>query len=330
MDSASFPFLRVITGLGISAAPDARQRMLELEVLQLTQGSAELERLLPDPGADAAQLSATDRQRFVDALMATPGASAALRQALGPPVPGAPTPVAMPAGLAVSDSQRLARAMNPPVPPPLVRRLRVYAYDPLLGTQLETMELNEAVLEIPWEDLAPGPVGEYVEVVDVDPSSGCCYAPVDLNQAYPLSQDGYAPSEANPRFHQQMAYAVARKTIGHFEHALGRVCLWAPRVIKNGGEYEEHFVRRLRIYPHALCEANAFYSPEKKALLLGYFTASETAAGYNLPGGTVFCCLSHDIVAHETTTRYWTGCTAASGNRPIRTCWPSTRRSPTL
>ena len=287
VDSASFPFLRVITGMGIAAAPNARQRMLELEALQLTQGSAELERLLPDPGGDAAQLSATGRQRFVDALIATPGASTALRKALGAqPVPGAPAQIAIPAGLAVSDSLRLARAMNPPVQVPAVRRLRVYAYDPLLGTKLDTMVLNEAVLEVPWEDLASGPVGEYVEVVDVDPSSGCCYAPVDLNEAYPLSQDGYGPSEANPRFHQQMAYAVAMKTIGHFERALGRVCLWAPRAIKNAGQYEEHFVRRLRIYPHALCEANAYYSPEKKALLLGYFTASETAAGENLPGGT--------------------------------------------
>src|SRR5262249_23263809 len=38
-----------------------------------------------------------------------------------------------------------------------------------------------------------------------------------------------------------------------------------------------------------------------KALLLGYFPASQTAPGDNLPGGTIFCSLSHDIIAHETT-----------------------------
>ena len=54
-------------------------------------------------------------------------------------------------------------------------------------------------------------------------------------------------------------------------------------------------------YPHALREANSFYSPQKKALLLGYFPASETDPGDNLPGGNVFCALSHDIIAHETT-----------------------------
>jgi hypothetical protein len=50
-DSASFAFLRVLTGLGVSAL-DARQRMLELEALQLTQRSHELEQLLPDPDID--------------------------------------------------------------------------------------------------------------------------------------------------------------------------------------------------------------------------------------------------------------------------------------
>ena len=61
------------------------------------------------------------------------------------------------------------------------------------------------------------------------------------------------------------------------------------------------FVRRLRCYPHALREANAYYSPEKKALLFGYFPASRTDPGRNLPGGLVFTCLSHDVIAHETT-----------------------------
>ncbi len=57
----------------------------------------------------------------------------------------------------------------------------------------------------------------------------------------------------------------------------------------------------MRVYPHALREANAYYSPEKKALLFGYFRAPQSARGLLAPGGTVFACLSHDIVAHETT-----------------------------
>jgi len=82
-------------------------------------------------------------------------------------------------------------------------------------------------------------------------------------------------------------------TIRNFEKALGRKVLWSTTK-----DFE--FVKRLRIYPHALRGANAFYSPKQKALLFGYFEASEED-GIHAPGSTVFSCLSHDIIAHETT-----------------------------
>ena len=118
-----------------------------------------------------------------------------------------------------------------------------------------------------------------------------------------LTRSGLTPSEASPQFHQQMAYAVAMKTIDHFERALGRVALWAPREIQRATDKEAttEYVQRLRIYPHALRAKNAYYSPEHKALLLGYFTASDSAAEGLMPGSVVFTAVSHDIVAHETT-----------------------------
>src|SRR6185295_7789407 len=101
--------------------------------------------------------------------------------------------------------------------------------------------------------------------------------------------------EGNPQFHQQMVYAVAMTTIRNFERALGRCILWSPhRLEDHEGGHEQEYVDRLRIYPHALRQANAFYSPQKKALLFGYFQASRSNPGSNLPGGTVFACLSHD------------------------------------
>jgi hypothetical protein len=127
------------------------------------------------------------------------------------------------------------------------------------------------------------------------------YTPVDLNDSNLVAQDGLPPSESNPQFHQQMAYAVARQTIGHFEKALGRKILWSVRKTKEKDVWNEEYVPRLRIYPHAIRDANAYYSPDKKALLFGYFPASSTNPGKNMPGETVFACLSHDIVAHETT-----------------------------
>lgn len=189
--------------------------------------------------------------------------------------------------------------------PPPHRRLRAYTFDPSLSTQLDTALINETVLRVPWERLDPGPVGEYLEVVDYDPASGCFYRPVDLEDPHLLAQDGLPPSEGNPYFHQQMVYAVAMTTIHHFERALGRRALWAPYINHDPktGQLLGHPkpVHRLRIYPHALREANAYYSPQKKALLFGYFPAILANPGENLPGGMVFTCLSHDVVAHETT-----------------------------
>jgi hypothetical protein len=220
---------------------------------------------------------------------------------LGNKVRAAKPQVTVPKELTPAEQTLLNQAINPPVRTPVNRPLRVFAFDPLAGTKLETLAINETTIPVRWESLDPGPVGEYLEVVDIDPASGFAYAPIDLNQPAPLSQRGLRPSEANPQFHQQMVYAVAMKTISHFEQALGRVALWAPRIVRKRTGVESYFVRRLRIYPHALREANAYYSPEKHALLFGYFRASESDPGENLPGQTVFCCLSHDIVAHETT-----------------------------
>ena len=184
---------------------------------------------------------------------------------------------------------------------PATRRLRIFAFDPSLASRLETFAINEVTSEVPWEDLTLGPVGEYLEVVDVDPASGVAYRPVDLDDPHLLARDGLGPSESDPQFHQQMVYAVAMLTIRQFERALGRVALWADRRIqKKDGTYVDQFVRRLRIYPHALRDRNAYYSPPRKALLFGYFTVTSKDA-YNTPGTLVFTCLSHDIVAHETT-----------------------------
>jgi len=223
---------------------------------------------------------------------------------LGSPLPdGSPPDDLPPAASAMTPAATITttgtREMLPPPPPS--RRLRIFATDPGDGRHLRTAFINTAVVEVPWERgpkndnlLQPGPVGEYLEVVDVDPASAAAYAPVDLNDPFLLAQDGLTPSEGTPQFHQQMAYAVAMRTIGAFERALGRRALWATRRIGGSGAYREAFVRRLRIYPHALRQKNAYYSPERMALLFGYFQAD---TGRRL----VFTCLSHDVVAHETT-----------------------------
>ena len=189
---------------------------------------------------------------------------------------------------------------NAPSDPPF-RCLRAFSIDPGLAMNYQTAPIGEVTIKVPWERLDPGPRGEYLDVIDVDPGSGCFYEPVNLDDPSYLAQNGLAPSEGTPQFHQQMAYGVSRLTIDNFEHALGRKTLWrAVRDQNKGPKDDSVYVPQLRIYPHALREANAYYSPEKVALLFGYFNANDDNTGEQLPGGMVFTCLSQDIVAHET------------------------------
>lgn len=186
------------------------------------------------------------------------------------------------------------------IPEPTVRRLQVYAVDPSYSTSIQTAQYNRITVDVPWENVDVGPVGEYLEVVDIDPASGYAYAPVNLNDPRVVARDGLEPSEGDPRFHQQMVYAVAMKTIKHFERALGRPAFWEthPEKDATGRWLTEPFNARLRIYPHALRTQNAYYSSGKRALLMGYFASP----GYNsMPGPNVFTCLSYDIIAHEMT-----------------------------
>ncbi len=182
------------------------------------------------------------------------------------------------------------------------RRLRVFAFDPTTARAYANRDIREVTISLPWEmdpKAGLGPSGAYLEIIDHDPASQAFYRPIDLNDPRVLAGDGLDPAEEDPQFHQQMVYAVAMNTIGTFEEALGRTVLWAPYEEKIDGTWTTDYVDKLRIFPHALREANAFYSPAQKALLFGYFEAGDESRGA-IPGTTVFTCLSHDIVVHET------------------------------
>lgn len=197
---------------------------------------------------------------------------------------------------------------------PPFRKLRGYAFDPSLSLELDTAGINEITYKVHWEDnLLPGPEGEYIKVIDRDPSSDAFYKPVDLNDQDILANDGLDPSESNPQFHQQMVYAVVMNTIKNFEKAIGRKVQWSPvaeditkYIIKDAGKrnpkrpiYGRRYVEKLLLYPHAFRGANAYYSSDRKAILFGYFNATPASDDLHMPGSIVFSCLSHDIVAHE-------------------------------
>ena len=317
-DSAAFPFLHAFTGLGV-AQPTAADRMLALEATQLSQQWPRrdvpnpFDAAVPDPDIPSEAISVGQRRAYLEALLEHPLASQQLRQRVKEVLGKMPPPAA--------PSKRVRGKASPPPKPkvpkavapaprarfvptnPPFRRLRGFALDPSLSTELDTAPISQITFKVPWEALTPGPVGEYLEIVDFDPGSDCFYEPVNLDKPVLLAQDGLAPSEGTPQFHQQMVYAVASLTIQNFESALGRRILWRPGPAADPSNPKDDsvFIQRLRIYPHGLRERNAYYSPQKIALLFGYFKASDDTPGDHMPGEMVFSCLSHDIVAHETT-----------------------------
>lgn len=174
---------------------------------------------------------------------------------------------------------------HPPVRMPDRRVLRIFAFDPMTSR----LSGRFLPLSIPFEaELGPGPSGELIQVVDYDSAHDTWYSPVDLNDPFLLAQDGLRPSESDPRSHQQIVYAVAMSVIERFQRFTGRRFRW------QGDE-------RLRIVPHAFEGRNAYFDPERRAVLFGWFRADESDTEANLPGQLMFTCLSTDIVAHEVT-----------------------------
>jgi hypothetical protein len=317
-DSAAFAFLKVLTGTGLAASP--ADSMLALEATQLAQRWQDsevpnpLEQAIDDPDLSPEAIPPKQTRAFLQGLLEHPDASQPLKRRVEdtlatmfgrPPAPSSRTrgrhrdEDAAIEPLVLSATPAPMAPFQPPNPE--VRCLRGYAIDPTLSTKLDTVRISEMTFHVPWEPVQPGPIGEYLEVIDVDPASGAFYEPVDLEDPRLLAQDGLEPSEGTPQFHQQMTYAVASLTIRNFERALGRRTLWRPGPSPRNPSDDSMFVQRLRVYPHALREPNAYYSPVKVALLFGYFNASDDSAGDHMPGSLVFTCLSHDIVAHETT-----------------------------
>ena len=113
------------------------------------------------------------------------------------------------------------------------RPLKIFASDPLLGRTFG----NRARIDIANEPLQEGPVGSRLEVIDYDGAQKCFYSPVNLDNPAILMQGGLEPSESDPRFHQQMVYAVALKTLENFDRALGRVLRLGSHNRKRGTTY---------------------------------------------------------------------------------------------
>jgi hypothetical protein len=314
---SSFELLRIVTGLGINE-PTQRETMYNLELAQRWLLNHHLQDAVPDPAA-VNKLEGRRLEQVMEAIIEDQDASTALRRHVAARYPlalGKSAPTTARSADVVPEVVRSFDAV-PQVPEPPYRRLRVYAVDPSLATRFDSAGINEATLQVRWEMLTadcysdsaiqevpaadaavptPAELGEYFSVLDADPAD-VYYGLVCLNDPRLIAQDGWAPSEGNPHFHQQMVYAVALKTVEHFERALGRPVLWRPSTEEGNRRFRQHLTLR----PHALRQANAYYSPDRVALLFGYFDASPDDPGDHWPGTRVYSCLSFDIIAHETT-----------------------------
>lgn len=176
-------------------------------------------------------------------------------------------------------------------------RLTILAQDPTV--RVKGRRLAIAQVSVPAEVLADGPAGYRIRVIDFDATANRLYLPhrYEVEPESGAVIDPWAPPDdtasaakwqkyeerllADPQFHAQNVYAIAMMTLARFEFALGRRVGWG---------FAAH---QLHIAPHAFADANAFYSGYDHALMFGYF--------YGKGGERIFTCLSHDIIAHETT-----------------------------
>ena len=169
---------------------------------------------------------------------------------------------------------------------PVHRPLRIYTQDP----DVSMHDAPLTIAKVSYEPVEPGPVGALFRVHDENETRREVYAPVDLDSPDVLRQQGLPASTADPRFAQQMTYAVAMTVFESFALALGRT-----------PEFAAGAQGRLTIRPHFREEDNAYYDDEAARLDFGYVFATSDAGGRLQKGAVVFTALSHDIIAHETT-----------------------------
>jgi len=163
---------------------------------------------------------------------------------------------------------------------PVTRKLTIIAQDPSVTDSAK--KILRSQVSIAHEKLGPGPRGYRVHVVDYDASQKVLYKPAVLDSG---NGDRFADAPDSvllndPEFHAQNCYAVIMRILERFEFALGRRISWGF-----GGH-------QLHVAPHAFAEANAYYSEDDYGLFFGYFPGNS--------GATVYNCLSHDVIAHET------------------------------
>ncbi|MDM4015802.1 hypothetical protein [Roseiconus lacunae] len=177
---------------------------------------------------------------------------------------------------------------------PVHRPLNIFSTNP--GDS--SLDGSRVVARVPYEELKPGPVGHYFEVIGDDYSTTSSESPLNLNDPRLMCTSGMPPSMSRP-FHMQMTYAVGMLTYEAFRMALGRDLNWG---------FGDSGKTRLKLYPYHSEMQNAYYSREAGAVHFGWYQTKDRLKDYdaavghsprNLWRGKFYTSLSHDIIAHE-------------------------------
>ncbi|HEX4665176.1 MAG TPA: hypothetical protein VH207_01145 [Chthoniobacterales bacterium] len=164
--------------------------------------------------------------------------------------------------------------------------VEVYFKDPDVAAQFEGAGIDET-FTTPWEPgLRDGPTSARFAVVDYDSTKNVLTPPAiwDRKNSCYVAPDGKTVLDRKTKdvyqYHQLSVWANVQNTLEFFESSsgLGRRISWG---------FEGN---RLTIVPHAGNGENAYYDRASKSLQLYWFESDK---------GTVFTCLSSDIVNHE-------------------------------
>ena len=164
--------------------------------------------------------------------------------------------------------------------------VRVYFKDPAVAKSVEGAAIDDE-FTTPWEPgLGDGPTSARFAVVDYDATRNVLTPPAIWSRTKNcyLAPDGKTVLDDKTKklyqYHQLSVWAIVQNTLDFFESGagLGRRISWA---------FEGN---RLIIVPHAGYGENAYYDRASKSLQLYWFDSEK---------GTVFTCLSSDIVNHE-------------------------------
>ena len=159
--------------------------------------------------------------------------------------------------------------------------------------------ISEITIDPVGEDLEPGPVGEYIEVVDADPGERRLLQAGRSQRPRLLAQNGLAPSEIEPAV--PPADGLRGRDDDHRPLRAGAGPRGALVVAIAQGRTTTSSSCAGCGSIRTRCATATPTTARTRRRCCSAISRSASRTRSNTPGTLVFTCLSHDIIAHETT-----------------------------